>query len=290
MRVEKFKVEKKGKLISVIASKFSNLSQNLIRSILKNKDIKVDGVRAKENVEVDVGQEITFFVKDNVVNVSYEIVFEDENILIANKPQGIETVSADGNDFLSALAKFKNQKLFAVHRLDRNTMGLVVFAKNLDAKSELDESFKKRTIHKRYLALVYGCGLKAEDEMIAYLKKDADKSLVFVSDKNGVGFEKIQTNYKVVEEYENSTLVDVELITGKTHQIRAHFAHIGHFVIGDEKYGDSKINKLFHKKKQCLCSYKLTLNFEDGLLSYLDRKDFELDKTKIDFVKNCKNK
>ena len=126
--------------------------------------------------------------------------------------------------------------------------------------------------------------------MTAYLKKDADKSLVFVSDKNGVGFEKIQTNYKVVEEYENSTLVDVELITGKTHQIRAHFAHIGHFVIGDEKYGDSKINKLFHKKKQCLCSYKLTFNFETGLLSYLDRKDFELDKTKIDFVKNCKNK
>ena len=89
------------------------------------------------------------------------------------------------------------------------------------------------------------------------------------------------------DEYENSSLVEVELITGKTHQIRAHFAHVGHFVVGDEKYGDSKINKLFHKKKQCLCSYKLVFNFEGGELCYLNGKSVELDKSKIDFVKIC---
>ena len=287
MRVEKFKVEKQGKLIGVIASKFSNLSQNKIRAVLKNKDIKVDGVRVKENIEVFSGQEIMFFIQDDSHECLFDIVYEDDNILIANKPQGIESVSADGNDFLSALEKFKNIKLFAVHRLDRNTMGLIVFAKNQTAKNELDEAFKERTIHKNYLALVYGCGLKTEAQMVAYLKKDADKSLVYVSDKSGAGFEKIQTNYKVVEEFENATLVDVELITGKTHQIRAHFAHVGHFVVGDEKYGDSKINKLFHKKKQCLCSYKLVFNFEGGELCYLNGKIVELDKSKIDFVKIC---
>ena len=171
MRVEKFKVEKPGSVVGVISAKFSNLSQNKIRSILKNKDIKIDGVRVKENVFVDVGQEITFFVKDAPAEVLFDIVFEDENVLIANKPQGIETISEVGNDYVSALSKYKNMDLFAVHRLDRNTMGLVVFAKTKQAKEELDIGFKNRTIYKNYLALVYGCGLKQSDEMVAYLKK-----------------------------------------------------------------------------------------------------------------------
>lgn len=287
MLVEKFKVDKTGNLVGLIASKFSNLSQNKIRAILRNKDIKVDGVRVKENVVVEVGQEITFYLQDDKSKILVDVVYEDENILVANKPQGIETVSTEGNDFLSLLSAQKNVELFAVHRLDRNTMGLVVFAKNTQAKQLLDDAFKNRTIHKNYLALVYGCGLKPEAQMVAYLKKDADKSLVYVQDKSGNGFDKIQTNYKVIREYENTTLVDVELVTGKTHQIRAHFAHIGHFVVGDEKYGDSKINKLFHKKKQCLCSYKLKFEFESGVLSYLKGKTIELELSKIDFVKNC---
>ena len=105
-------------------------------------------------------------------------------------------------------------------------------------------------------------------------------------DKKTEGFEKIQTNFKVVGEFENSTLVEVELVTGKTHQIRAHFSHIGHFVVGDEKYGDSKVNKLFGRKNQCLCAYKIKFHFKEGALSYLDGKEIVLDKSKIDFCQN----
>ena len=288
MRVEKFKVPKQGNLVGVVASVLTNVSTNKIKAILKNKDIKVDGVRVKENIVVESGQEITIYLPDNAVSAKFEIVYEDDNIVVASKPQGIETVNDEHNAFVDLLENGLNQKLYAVHRLDRNTMGLVVFAKNGEAKEVLDTAFKQRTIEKYYLALVYGSLKQKHAELVAYLKKDASKSLVKIVDSQLAGFEKIQTNYNVVDEFENSSLVEVELVTGKTHQIRAHFAHIGHFVVGDEKYGDSKINKLFHKKKQCLCSYKIVFHFGDGILKYLDGKVIELEKEKIDFVKNCK--
>lgn len=288
MRVEKFKATKQGNLVWLVSNTLSNVSTNKIKSILKNKDIKVDGVRVKENVVVEIGQEITVYLPESFASVDFDIVYEDYNILVVNKPQGIETVNDENTAFVDLLSQGVNQKLYAVHRLDRNTMGLVVFAKNGETKEVLDTAFKQRTIEKYYLALVYGSLAKRSAEMIAYLKKDSKNSIVQISSTKTAGFEHIQTNYNVIDEYENSSLVEVELVTGKTHQIRAHFAHIGHFVIGDEKYGDSKINKLFHRKKQCLCSYKIVFHFNNGNLKYLDGKVIELEKEKIDFVKDCK--
>ena len=110
-----------------------------------------------------------------------------------------------------------NQTCYAVHRLDRNTAGLVVFAKNLISKQELDAAFKNRTIDKFYFALVFGLFDKKRQQMVAYLKKDKEKSLVEISDSSKKGFEKIQTNFEVVKEYDDSSLVLVELVTGKTH-------------------------------------------------------------------------
>lgn len=286
MRVEKFNVNESGNLINILSKKFSNISLSKLKSILKNKDVKVDGVRVKENIFVDAGKEILIYFPDNLFELKIEIVYQDENIIVVNKPQNLETINLDGVALIDFVKSQIGQEIFAVHRLDRNTTGLVVFAKNLEAKNELDKAFKNRTIDKFYLALVYGLLGKQNDKMIAYLKKDSQKSLVEVIDKPLSGYEKIQTNYTVVGDYENSSLVEVELITGKTHQIRAHFAHIGNFVIGDEKYGDAKINKLFKRNKQCLCSHKVIFHFEDGILRYLDGKTIELDKSKIEFCKN----
>lgn len=286
MRVEKFNVNESGNLINILSKKFSNISLSKLKSILKSKDVKVDGARVKENVFVDVGQEITIYFSDDLFEVKVDVVYQDENIIVVNKPQNLETINPDGVALIDFVKSQIGQEIFAVHRLDRNTTGLVVFAKNLEAKNELDKAFKNRTIDKFYLALVYGLLAKQKDEMVAYLKKDSQKSLVDVIDKPAGGYEKIQTNYVVVDEYENSSLVEVELITGKTHQIRAHFAHVGHFVVGDEKYGDAKINKLFKKNKQCLCSHKIIFHFKDGVLRYLDGKTIELDKSKIEFCKN----
>ena len=286
MRVEKFNVNESGNLINILSKKFSNISLSKLKSVLKSKDIKVDGARVKENVFVDVGQEITIYFSDDLFEVNVDVVYQDENIIVVNKPQNLETINPDGVALIDFVKSQIGQEIFAVHRLDRNTTGLVVFAKKLEAKNELDKAFKNRTNDKFYLALVYGLLAKQKDEMVAYLKKDSQKSLVEVIDKPAGGYEKIQTNYVVVDEYENSSLVEVELITGKTHQIRAHFAHIRNFVVGDEKYGDAKINKLLKKNKQCLCSHKIIFHFKDGVLRYLDGKTIELDKSKIEFCKN----
>ena len=164
---------------------------------------------------------------------------------------------------------------------------MIIFAKSEKAKNVLDVAFKNRTIEKYYLALVYGNLSKSEDKMIAYLKKHSDKSIVSVVDSKIDGYEKIQTNYKLIKNINDTSLVEVELVTGKTHQIRAHFAHINHFIIGDEKYGDASINKMFKKKYQCLCAYKIIFHFEKGTcLEYLNDKIIEHDKKKIDFCQN----
>ena len=287
MRVEKFVSNGYDKVSNLILNKYPMMSYNQVMKLLRNKDIKINGVRIKEDVKLNVGDEVCFFV--NELNFELEIVYQDDNVLVAFKKRGIETVSENKErDLLSVLETQTNQQLFAVHRLDMNTEGIVVFAKNLESKEQLDDAFKNRTIDKFYYALVYGVFSEKEKELVAYLKKDSNKSLVYVSDKQVSGYDKIVTKYKVVDEFFDSSLIEVELLTGKTHQIRAHMAHIGHFVIGDQKYGDSKINKILNKKYQCLCAYRLVFHFKQGLLSYLDGKEILLDKSKIDFCKNFK--
>lgn len=286
MNVKEFNVSKKQKLSAAISANISNLSYNSISKIIRNKDVKVNGCRVNKDVDVFENDTVVVYYNDDL-KMKIEVLFEDENIIVVFKPRKIETVSENDNDLTKTVSSQLNQKVFAVHRLDRNTEGLVVFAKNISAKNDLDFAFKNRTIDKFYLARVFGILSSKSDEMVAYLKKFSDKSLVEISDLPKVGFEKIQTNYNLLKTVDDTSIVEVELITGKTHQIRAHFAHIGHFVIGDEKYGDSKINKKFKKKYQCLCAYKIIFHFaENSCLKYLNDKIIELDKSKIDFCQN----
>lgn len=289
MHVEKFKATKNQKVSLLILDNFQSLSYNAVQKIIRNKDVKINGKRTGDDIIAQQGDEIMFYVKSNPV-LTIDVIYEDENIIVCFKPRKLETISdSDENNLENLITKQIGEKCYAVHRLDRNTEGLVVLAKNKISKTELEKAFKERTFEKYYLALVYGKIVNKEADMFAYLKKDAEKSFVQISDLPKKGFEKIETKYKLLKQFDNHALVEVELITGKTHQIRAHFAHIGHFVIGDEKYGDAKINKTFKKKFQCLCAYKIILHFDkSSKLSYLNNKCIELEKDKIDFLKEVK--
>ena len=165
------------------------------------------------------------------------------------------------------------------HRLDRNTNGLVLFAKNEASLEILLKKFKNHEIQKKYLALVYGKPKNKKARLEAYLFKDNKKSLVYISDEFKTGYQKIITSYTVINEFENnSSLLEVEIETGRTHQIRAHLAHIGYPIIGDGKYGINSVNKEFGFKYQQLTANQLTFNFktDSGILNYLNGKTFKL--------------
>ena len=286
MRVETFKAQNSKKLSELISSRLS-LSYNVTQKIIRSKDVKINGKRISSDLVVNENDEITIYYKE-VETPMVEILYQDENIIVVFKRRNIETVNENGKiDLLSKVSEITSGTCYAVHRLDRNTEGLVVFALNEKSKNELDLAFKNRTIDKYYLALVFGTFSKSEETLEAYLKKDSKKSLVYISDIPKTGYEKIITHYKVLKEKEDTSLLEVKLITGKTHQIRAHLSHINHFIIGDEKYGDSLVNKKFKKKYQCLCAYKVVFHFDkQSKLSYLNDKEVLLPIEKIDFCQN----
>ena len=287
MFVENFKAKVNKKVSELVCEKYS-VSYNEFMKILRNKDIKINGRRISSDEVASAGDEITFYHKNDFADKKIDIVFEDENVIVVFKPRKIEvqTENLDSeNDLKTKLKEQIKSDVYAVHRLDKNTTGLVIFAKNEMAKNSLDRALKERTLEKHYLTLVVGQS-KERENLTAFLKKDAEKSLVYISDFPQKGYEKIETRYKKLEFNGNLSLLDVELVTGKTHQIRAHLSHIGLPILGDEKYGCSEINKNYKLKYQCLCAYKIKFNFGgEDYLSYLNGKIIELDKTKIDFLK-----
>ena len=165
----------------------------------------------------------------------------------------------------------------AIHRLDRNTSGILVYALDNNSEIELLNAFKTHTVKKYYLAEVYGVLKEKQAILTAYLVKNNQSGTVKVYDEKTENSLTVKTEYKVVKEYDNSSVLSILLHTGRTHQIRAHMAHIGHFVIGDGKYGKEKINRQFNANYQRLCAYKITFKFsENSLLNYLNGKEISL--------------
>ena len=162
------------------------------------------------------------------------------------------------------------------NRLDRNTGGIVIAAKNAESLRILNQKIKDRELEKKYLCITVGVPPKKQDTMTAYLKKNADENLVHVYDTKKNGAKTIITTYKVLKENRKLALVEVKLETGRTHQIRAHFAHIGCPLLGDGKYGINQVNREYKVKTQALYSYKLKFTFstDSGCLSYLNGKEF----------------
>lgn len=254
-----------------------------VQKIIRKKDVKIQGKRVSKDIDVEQGEVVEVYFKQE----KQKIFFETEDVVVCFKPRGVETVSDTKDDFKSRVEKDLNREIFAVHRLDRNTEGLVIFAKNVQAKNSLDRAIKLRKLQKFYLAKVVGRAIKDQEKLTAYLKKDSVNSLVYISDLKQDGYEKIQTNYKVLERNEGFSILEVELVTGKTHQIRAHLSHIGYPILGDEKYGNNVINKKYGKKYQCLVAYKLIFHFDkNDYLFGLNGKAIEVDKNEINFYKN----
>ncbi len=267
------------KLNKFLQDNLPTLSTGLFYKTLRKKDIKINQKRINENVTLKTGDKVEIYIDNSLLSslLKPEIIYEDNNILLINKPANIEVIG--DNSMLSILScNYKN--LYPCHRLDRNTTGLVLFAKNEEALSILLDKFKNSEIEKHYCAHVYGIPKEQTKTLNAYLFKDAKKSIVYISDTPKKGYRNIITTYSILKRFDNNTcILDINLHTGRTHQIRAHLAHIGFPIIGDGKYGKNEINKIFKAKNQKLCSYKMKFNFKSnsGILDYLNHKEFVID-------------
>lgn len=265
------------KLCKFILDSFPILSQNTLYKALRQKDIKINEKRINKDCLIHADAKIKIFIVDSLLFPNLNIVYEDENIIIIDKPINLEVT---GENSLTNLIqqKYNSKNIMPCHRIDRNTTGLVLFAKNETALNILFEKFKKHEIQKSYEALVYGIPTIKQARLESYLFKDTQKSMVYISDEFKQGYQKIITSYNVIKEFSNNTsLLEVDIETGKTHQIRAHLAHIGYPLLGDGKYGINKINKQFGFKYQQLHSFRLKFNFktDSDILNYLNNMTIE---------------
>lgn len=263
-----FTTEKQGKLSKLALIQFEGLSFSAIQKLLRNKDVKVNGKRISKDITLQKGDVVDLYYTINE-NKKFDKIYLDDNILVVAKKKGFTSESV----FQSVQVEYPTS--FFIHRLDRNTDGIMVFALNQVANTELLKGFKNHTFIKTYLACVYGKMEKKNDILTAYLVKDKENALVKIYNSPIKGAVQIKTGYEVLSQTGNQSKLLVRLYTGKTHQIRAHLAHIGHFILGDGKYGDNEINKSLGINKQMLTSYKLTLKFdENSPLYYLNNQSF----------------
>ena len=318
-----------GQRLDKFITKALDIPMSLLYKSIRLKKIKVNRKRAEISTKLSEGDTIQCFLAEELfakldkasgiradgtadnpaellekINYSLDIAYEDENIIIVNKPQGL-SVHEDSDTKTNTLITYIQAYLFKkgeyspkeeqsfspalCNRIDRNTQGLVIAAKNAEALRVINEKIKLREIDKFYLAAIHGLPDPRENTIRGYLLKDEKTNTVRVYDKNPPKAAKeIITKYKTLATSMGNALIEVELLTGRTHQIRAHMAHIGHPLLGDGKYGVNREDKKAGYKYQALCSYKLRFSFkgEPTSLDYLNGKEISIAKDKIYFTED----
>ncbi len=295
------------RLDKFLTKRFRTMPKSLMHKYIRTKYIKLNGKKTTPEVFIHEGDVLTLYIKDEFFEESkkeYEfmkaskkldLVYEDENIMLIDKKPGVivhQDKNYDADCIVNRVQRYlfekgeydpETDKAFSpalVNRIDRNTGGIIIGAKNATALRVLNEKVRTREIRKFYLCVVKGCPKKKADTLKDYLVKNESKNTVKVSKNETKNSKEIITKYKVVsyDKQRDLSLCEVELLTGRTHQIRAHMAYIGHPLLGDEKYGDKALNRRFHQNHQLLCSYKLKFDFESvaGELQYLNSKEYSL--------------
>lgn len=292
------------RLDKFLLKKFKTMPKKMAYMYIRKKCVKVNGKKATPEVMLKENDLLTFYIKDeffdNIQEENYEflkapktlkIIYEDENIILLDKKPGVIVHQDKSYHFDCLLLRLqhylydngeynpKEENCFApalVNRIDRNTGGIVIGAKNAESLRILNQKMKDRELHKFYLCLLINRPKKDNAILSDYLIKNEKTNKVTVLRNEKQGAKKILTKYSVLETNNNLTLCEVELLTGRTHQIRAHMSSIGCPILGDNKYGNKKLNQKYSLSKQCLYSYKLAFDFttDSGILSYLDKKDF----------------
>lgn len=282
-----------------------DLPAGLMNKYIRLKRIKLNGKRCEISTRLNEGDVMQLYISDEYFRDSkpqgylaapneINVVYEDENILLVNKPSGLVVHEDDENtqdtlinrvlhylyDKGEYTPETENSFVPALcNRLDRNTEGIVVCAKNAESLRLLNLIIKERLVHKKYLCITYGVPQPKQAEIKAYLEKNEAQNRVYVTDKKTPNNKTIVTKYLTLKTKDNLALCEVELVTGRTHQIRAHMAYIGCPLLGDGKYGSNEVNRSYHIKSQALCSYYLQFDFDRdmGLLNYLNKKSFSID-------------
>lgn len=256
-------------IVQLLSEKIDGFSLSQIRKQMKLGEIRVNGTRTRQNTALSVGDSVSVFVPDGMIETPViETIYEDDNIIVVNKPCNADTE----NNLVRIVSDKIGAPVFAVHRLDRNTEGLVILAKDKEAEGLLIQAIKDRKIVKVYRALLLGSFEQKSFTATAYLKKDSGKSKVEVFSKPIDGAKKIVTKFEVLAEYDGYSDVEIELVTGRTHQIRAHTAFLGHPVLGDGKYSENAVNEKFGYRVQQLRAVKIVFGGCKGKLEYLNDK------------------
>lgn len=312
-----------GQRLDKLLAKFLNQApKSFLYKMMRKKNIVLNGKKCTGNEKLKQGDSIKLFFSDETIEKfsagtyvtpkkekinMLPIIYEDEQVLLMNKPVGVLSQKAKDSDvsaveilinYLIETNQLSKEQFRTFHpsicnRLDRNTSGILVAGKTLPALQEMNRFFKERTIAKYYRCLVKGRVIKNEDYIKGYLVKDQKTNKVSITKKKTEEGVPIETEYCVIQSNDEVSLLEVHLITGKTHQIRAHLASIGHPIIGDYKYGDKQNNEMYRQeyglKSQLLHAYRLEMPSSDGSLAYLNDKKFVAE-LPDKFIKICKDK
>lgn len=284
----------------------------LAQKYIRIKRVKLNGGRAQRDTRLQVGDVLQLYINDEffdqptpenaflkLFKPKLDILYEDEHILLVNKAPGM-VVHADETEKVNTLINHIQAYLYQkkewspywehafapalCNRIDRNTGGIVIAAKTAEALRVMNQKIRDRELEKRYLCVVQGRPAPAEGTLEGFLLKDEAKKQVSIRSKPVPGGRKAITKYRTLATRGPLSLVECDLITGRTHQIRAMMAHAGHPLLGDGKYGSERFNRQYGKKHQCLWSWKLTFRFttDAGELAYLNGRSWQVEH--VDFV------